>query len=264
MSTRDITPRHTRVGPLFVLIGALLCLTLGLPVRAQPPAPDGKGPASSGQDAARESRMTRSPAKDAEADRHTPKPAQGVEPDHIRGQIIKVEPAVIVVKANNGKTVRVGLPDNLTIIGLSKGSFTELDFGTYVGSVAVRLDEYSPIVRDSLSWLHKGFELRIIDEKLRGIALGHKKWDLTPDSIIAHGWVDDLEVRVISIKWGPTEEEETDVEIPRDVPILRMSLGDKSLIKPGAHVLAGTQKGSDGKYVAGFIFVGQDGIVPPL
>lgn len=194
--------------------------------------------------------------------------AQDAEPDHIHGQLSKVEAASVVVKTADGKSVRLELSNNLTMISLSKASFADVDFGTYVGSVAVRLDVNSPIVRaiprDSLSWLHEGFELRIIDEQLRGIALGHKKWDLTPESIIAHGWVDDLEGRVLSIKYGPTEDEETDVDIPRDVPILRMSLADKSLLKPGAHVFVGAQKGADGKYVAVFIFVGKDGIVPPL
>jgi hypothetical protein len=191
--------------------------------------------------------------------------AEEVEPDHIRGQITKVESSSIVVKTVDGKTVRLGLSDGLTLISLTKANFSDLDFGTYVGSVAVRLDEYSPIIRDSAVWLQKGFELRIIDEPLRGIALGHKKWDLTPDSIIAHGWVDDLEDRVISIKWGPSDYDETDVEVPRDVPVLKMALGDKSLIQLGAHVFAGAQKnGADGKYVAVFILVGKDGIVPPL
>lgn len=249
-----------------MLIASFIALALGQPASAQEVVPDGKGSAMSTQDAARarERRATRSPEKDAEASRHTPKPVQGAEPDHIRGQITKVDESSIVVKTKNGRTMYIALTDKLTIISLSKGSFTDVDFGTYVGAVAVRLDEYSPIIRDSLSWLHKGFELRIIDEKLRGIALGHKKWDLTPDSIIAHGWVDDMEIRVLSIKYGPTEEEETDVEVPRDVPILKMSLGDKSLIKAGAYVFAGAQKGADGKYVAGFLFVGRDGIVPPL
>jgi hypothetical protein len=194
----------------------------------------------------------------------TPARAEEPEPDHIRGQISKADASSIVVKTADGKAVRLALADGVTIIGLSKGRFTDVDFGVYVGSVAVRLDAYSPIVRDSLSWLHKGFELRIIDEKLRGIALGHKKWDLTPESVVAHGWVDDLEERVMSIKYGPTELEETDVEVSRDVPILKMWLGDLSLIKPGAHVFAGAQKAEDGKYVAVFILVGKDGIVPPL
>jgi hypothetical protein len=195
----------------------------------------------------------------------TPARADEAEPDHIRGQITKVEASSIDVKTGDGKTVSLGLSENLTIINLTKAKFTDVYFGVYVGSVAVRLDEYSPIIRDSLSWLHKGFELRIIDDKLRGIALGHRKWDLTPDSVIAHGWVDDLEERVLSIKYGPTEIEETDVQVPRDVPILKMSLGDRSLIKPGLPVFAGAQKnGADGKYEAVFIFVSQDGIVPPM
>jgi len=189
---------------------------------------------------------------------------QDAEPDHIRGQIASVQASSMDVKVGDGKTVRLELPKNLTVISLAKGRFTDVDFGTYVGAVAVRLDEYSPILRDSAVWLHRGFELRIIDERLRGIALGEKKWDLTPESIISHGWVDDIEIRVLSIKWGPTDYDETDVEIPRDAPVHRMSLGDKSLIKPGAHVFVGVQKEASGKYAAVFVFVGKDGIVPAL
>jgi hypothetical protein len=160
-----------------------------------------------------------------------------------------------VTLATNGAT---------SIFSLSKASFTEVQFGTYVGAVAMRDDRYSPIVRDSLSWLHNGFELRIIDDSLRGIALGHQKWDQPPGAIMAHGWVDDMEVRVLSIKYGPTEEEETDVEVPRDAPVHRMSLGDKNLLKPGVHIFAGAQKNGDGKYTANFIMVGKDGVAPKL
>jgi hypothetical protein len=194
----------------------------------------------------------------------TPALAQDAEPEHIRGEIASVAGGAMVVKAKNGRTVRVTLPDNLTVISLSKGSFTEVDFGVYVGAVAYQLHEYSPIVRDSAVWLHKGMELRIIDEKLRGIAIGEKKWDLTAVSKIAHGWVDDLEDRVLSIKWGPSDYDETDVEVPRDVPIHRMALGDPSLLKPGTHVFVGAQKGADGKYTAIFVFCGRDGVIPAL
>ncbi|PAJ77491.1 hypothetical protein [Burkholderia ubonensis] len=193
-----------------------------------------------------------------------PARAEAPEPDHIRGQIVNVDGTAIAVKTRDGRTLNLTLADDTTIISLTKASFTDVDFGTYVGAVAVRLDEYSPIVRDSLSWLHKGFELRIVDDALRGIALGERKWDLTPETIMAHGWVDDMEIRVISIKWGPTEQEETDVEVGRDVPVLKMSLGDRNLLKTHANVFVGARKRADGKYMAGFIFIGKDGIVPPL
>jgi hypothetical protein len=190
--------------------------------------------------------------------------AQDAEPYHIRGKISSVLASSVDVEVGEGKTLRLELPKDLTVISLAKGSFTDVDFGTYVGAVAVKLDEYSPILRDSAVFLHRGFELRIIDEQLRGIALGEKKWDLAPGSIIAHGWVDDLETRVLSIKWGPTDYDETDVEIPRDAPVHRMSLGSKSQIQAGAHVFAGARKEASGDYVAVFVFVGKDGTVPAL
>ncbi len=186
------------------------------------------------------------------------------EPDHIRGQIAEVDDTSIVVNGGDSGKVRLELPDNLTVLRLSRTSFTEVDFGVYVGSVSKRLDAYSPIVRDSLSWLHLGYELRIFDEQLRGLALGHQKWDLTSESVMTHGWVDDLEIRVLSIKYGPTEEEETDVDIPRDMEILHLSMGDNNLIRKGAHVFAGAQNGADGSYQAVFIMVGEDDVVPHL
>lgn len=222
-------------------------------------------PADAQNNAAQPTQPPRTATSDAAAESHTPKAADdAAEPEHIRGQITGVEGSAVFIRTNAGKTQRIALTNDTTVISLSKGSFADVDFGTYVGAVAVKLEEYSPIIRDSAVWLHKGLELRIIDEKLRGIALGHKKWDLTPDSIISHGWVDDLEVRVLSIKWGPTDYDETDVEVPRDVPINKMSLGDKSLLKPGAWVFIGARKDPGGRHLAQFVFVGKDGIVPPL
>ena len=190
--------------------------------------------------------------------------AQTADQENVRGQIARVDTAAIEIKIANGRTLRLALADTTTLFSLTKASFTEVSFGTYVGAVAMKDDRYSPIVRDSLSWLHNAFELRIFDENLRGIALGHKKWDQPPGAIMAHGWVDDIEVRVLSIKYGPTEEEETDVEIPRGAPVHRMSLAEKSVLKTGAHIFAGVQKGADGKYTALFVLVGKDGLVPKL
>jgi hypothetical protein len=189
------------------------------------------------------------------------------EPDRIRGRLARMDGSSIWVQTADGKTIQLRFSEtHTTVFTLSKSSYTEVIFGTYVGAVSEKLGDeiYSPIRRDSLSWLHKGYELRIIDEELRGIALGHQEWDLTSTSVMTHGWVDDQEDRVLSIKYGPTDYEETDVEIPRDVPVLKMSRADKSAVRQGAHVFVGAQKVADGGYSALFIFIGKDGIVPPL
>ena len=193
-----------------------------------------------------------------------PAQAQEAQLENVRGRIAQIDASAIVVRLKSGATRRIQTPAEMTVIALSKGAFTTVTFGSYVGAAAVRLDAFSPIVRDSLSWLHQGFELRIIDDQLRGIAIGHKKWDLTGDSIIAHGWVDDMEGRVLSIKYGPTEEEETDVEVGRDVPVLKMSVGTHDLLTPGSHVLVGVDKDANGRLTAGFVVVGKDGIPVPF
>src|SRR4051812_15065313 len=140
--------------------------------------------------------------------------ATAQEPQRIRGKITRADGGSATVQTADGKTVRFALSDSTTVFVLTKASFNDIDFGTYVGAVSERMgdDKYSPIMRDSLSWLYRGFELRIVEEKLRGIAVGHTKWDTGPNATMTHGWVDDVEDRVLSIKYGPTDAEETDVE----------------------------------------------------
>lgn len=183
------------------------------------------------------------------------------EPDHLRGRIASVDASSIELSTERGNQ-RISLAPNTAVFVLRPARFTDLTFGTYVGSVAVRLDEYSPIVRDSMSWLHRGFELRIIDEALRGIAVGAQAWDKPPGTLMSHGWVDDIEDRVLSIKYGPTEQEETDVDTRR-AQIMRMSLGSRDMLRPGEQVFVGANRAAGG-YVAAFVFLGTNGIVPPL
>ncbi|HYG55262.1 MAG TPA: hypothetical protein VD965_08185 [Burkholderiales bacterium] len=192
------------------------------------------------------------------------KPPEELKTTNWRGEVVSLG-SPLILKTREGRELRLELGQDVPVFVLSASSYAKVDFGTYVGAVSRKLGDniYSPIVRDSLSWLHRAFELRIIDDKLRGIAVGHTKWDLAKDSVMTHGWVDDMEGRVISIKYGPTEMEETDVEVTRETPVTFMALGDRSLIKPGARVFAGGSS-AGGKQVPEFIFVGKDQAVPSL
>lgn len=190
------------------------------------------------------------------------------EPDHLRGQISAVDAGTLTLRTSDGRTVKLALPEGAAVFTLSKASFSSVDFGLYVGSVAVRLDMTSPIVRatprETISWLYEGHELRIIDEKLRGIAVGFKKWDIPKGGSMTHGWVDDMDARVVSIKYGPTQDEESDVLVGKDTPVTRMSLGERADLKAAAHAFVGAVKSADGQWTAVFVFVGKDGLVPSL
>ncbi len=184
-----------------------------------------------------------------------PAVAQNALPDRIRGEIVSVDDASMIVNTRDNESVRLALSENVGVFTLTKAGFVDVEFGTYVGSVAVPMSD---------GWTWRALELRIIDEQLRGIALGHMDWDRAPESTMTHGWVDCIEWRILSIKYGPTDEEEKDVDIPRDVPILKMSLGDRSLLKPGTRIFAGANKNPDGEYTTVFVFTREDGGAPPM
>ena len=291
-----MTPRQGWVALRDTAVAMLVVAALGVPAGAQQggsaPAADPAPAPKPAPDAASEPKPAPPPAQQAAPDeKPAPPPAQQAapapkpapdkpvvgaaptrakkkdEPDRIRGRLTRVEGGAIWVQTGDGKTIQLKFSEtHTTVFSLTKASYTDVQFGTYVGAVSEKLGDeiYSPIRRDSLSWLHKGYELRIIDEDLRGIALGHQEWDLTATSVMTHGWVDDQEDRVLSIKYGPTDYDETDVEVPRDAPVTKMTRADKNLVKTGARVFVGAKREADGGYAALFIFVGKDGVVPPL
>lgn len=194
--------------------------------------------------------------------------ADDVEPEHLRGQISSADAGVLTIRTADGRSLRLDLPEQLAVFTLSKANFSNIDFGQYVGSVAVRMDITNPIVRatprETIGVLFQGHELRIIDENLRGIAVGAKLWDVPAGGSMTHGWVDDMDGRTVTIKYGPKREDQSDVLVGKDMPITRMSLGARSDIKAGAHAFVGATKGPDGKLGASFVFIGKDGVVPSL
>ena len=57
---------------------------------------------------------------------------------------------------------------------------------------------------------------------------------------------------------------EKKIFVPEDVPIVFIAPGDNSKVAVGAHVMAVTVKGDDGKLKAAFLLAGQNGLVPPM
>ena len=70
-----------------------------------------------------------------------PARAQEEELEHIRGQIVSINGSVMVVKTGDDNEVPLDLPDQFTVISLTRGSYTKVDFGVYVGAVAIKLNE---------------------------------------------------------------------------------------------------------------------------
>ncbi len=99
---------------------------------------------------------------------------------------------------------------------------------------------------------------------MRGLGEGHYPWDLGKKSTMTNGTVGAVigqKGRTVTVDYKGGERQ---IVIPDDVPIVTFEDGDRSLLKPGAHVMAFTVKGADGALSVVGISVGKNGLVPPM
>ena len=193
----------------------------------------------------------------------TPAAAHQMPTQHVRGQITAADDSSITVKTRAGATVRLAFAPDPSVTSLMKADFSEVKVGTYIGSAAVPLRPATRTCSGSGCKEPKltALELRIFPESMKGAGEGQREWVLTPDSRMTNGMVDDVEGRVLSIKYKGND---VDMHVPTNAPVVNIGSGDKGLLKPGALIFGVAQKGADGNLTALRISAGSDGLIPPM
>ena len=98
------------------------------------------------------------------------------------------------------------------------------------------------------------------------VADRHFPYDQQPGSTMTNAVVDTMVAAVD----GPTimvkyKEGEKKVIVPPNTPIVATAAGDKNELKPGTHmIIHGATKQPDGSLTAPNIYIGRDGLVPPM
>jgi hypothetical protein len=94
---------------------------------------------------------------------------------------------------------------------------------------------------------------------------GHYPWGLKKGSMMTNGTVG----KVTSVAGGrellvsyPNGERK--IVVPPGVPIVQITGGDRSMIKPGLPAFLLVGKTPEGKPTAGFISIGENGAKPPM
>jgi hypothetical protein len=73
--------------------------------------------------------------------------------------------------------------------------------------------------------------------------------------------VDQEDGRALTLKY---KDGENRIIVPKDVPIVTFTPGDRSLLAPGAGILVSVVKQPDGTMTASRVVVGKDGVKPPM
>ena len=97
------------------------------------------------------------------------------------------------------------------------------------------------------------------------IGEGHYPWDLQPGSMMTNATVADIvtvdQTRKMTLRYKDGEQV---VVVPPAAPVVTFEPGDRTMVKPGAHVIIGASRQPDGTLSASAISIGKDGLVPPM
>jgi hypothetical protein len=177
------------------------------------------------------------------------------KPVRVRGTIDRVEGGVYVVKARDGKELKITLADNATVSAVIKASLSDVKPGSYVGIASMPQADGG----------QKALELLIFPEAMRGVGEGHYGWDLQPASMMTNGNVEQSvtakEGQELTVKYKDGEKK---ISVPGEAPIVTFAPGERSELKPGAAIfIAAARPQPDGTLQAPRIAVGR-GVAPPM
>ena len=147
------------------------------------------------------------------------------------------------------------LGDNARVAGLVKITIADVNIGNYVGVSSM------PQADGGL----KAVSVHIFPDAQRGVAEGHGPWDNRPGAMMTNANVDtkvagkDGDTLVLKYKDG-----EQKVLVGADAVIVRVVPGDKSELVPGAKIWSVARKEADGSFNALAIYVGRNGLTPPM
>lgn len=185
---------------------------------------------------------------------------QAPAPMRIRGQIEKVDGNTLSVKARDGASLTINVPDNVRVTSLLKASLADIKPNSYIGVTAMPLPDGS----------QKAIAIHIFTEAQRGTGEGHRPWDLRPGSTMTNAAVETtaagVDGQVLTVKYKSADKtEEKKVIVPADAAIVSFAPGDRSELKAGAQVIIfGAQKQPDGTLTAPAVNVGRGGVTPPM
>lgn len=153
--------------------------------------------------------------------------------------------------------MQVKLVDPARVAALVKASLADIKVGTFIGVTAMPQPDGT----------QKAVAIHIFMPSQRGVVPERfGPWDLMPGSTMTNAIVDTMVAGVdgetLTVKYKDGEKR---VIVPPNTPIVAVIPGNRDEVKPGAQVIImGATKQADGSLTTPALYVGRDGVVPPM
>ncbi len=177
-------------------------------------------------------------------------------PTRIRGTLEHVDGNVLTIKARNGETMKVKVPDNVVVVGITKASIADITSGKFIGTTTVGQRDGALVAE----------EVHIFPEAMRGTGEGHRDWDLRPESKMTNANVANIkdmgDGKVLTIQYKGGEKQ---VLVTPRTAVVNFEPASRADLKPGAPVfINAAERQPDGTYTAPRVNVGLKGQIPPM
>jgi hypothetical protein len=176
-------------------------------------------------------------------------------PTRVRGTIEAVDGDVLAVKSRGGEDVKLHMTDNVSVVGITKISLSDIKVGSFIGTTTVPGPDGS----------QNAVEVHVFPEAMRGTGEGSRPYDLRPNSTMTNATVSDSVVgndgHTLTIKYRGGEKK---VVVSPETPVVTYVPAGKADLKVGAKVIAFMKKLPDGTLETNRVSVGRDGLTPPM
>ena len=177
-------------------------------------------------------------------------------PVNVRGTVEKLDGDMLKVKSRDGQDMSIKLAADTPVAGTVKRSLSDLKAGDFIASTSMKGPDGK---------LH-AMEIHIFTEAQKKVVPQLQvPYDLAPQSIMTNAIVEG----VAGAPQGTTlkltyKDQQTELVVGADTPIVASVPADRSLLKPGAAVYIAARKQPDGSLAAARITAEKDGVKPPM
>jgi hypothetical protein len=181
--------------------------------------------------------------------------AQAAETAQVRGTIVSLDGATLIVKTREGANSAIALKDGWKLTGLAKASVEDIKPGDFVGIASL----------PKAAGGDGALEVLIFPAALKGSGEGSFPWDLKPSSTMTNATVSnavkDVDGRMLTLSYHGQEKK---ILIAENIPIVTFAPATPADLAPGATVFIPAERGADGALATGFVVVGAHGVTPPM
>jgi len=175
-------------------------------------------------------------------------------PGVARGDIVSVVNETLTLKPADGAPVTIALAKDWTVTLLKPVDVDAIQPGSFIGTAEM----------PQKNGTGRSLEVHVFPPGVKA-GEGHYGWDLRKGSMMTNGTVGKVSTvakgRELDVTYPDGERK---ITVPKGVPIVQFTNGDRSMIKPGIAAFLIVVKTPGGALTANGIAIGENGAKPPM